>query len=155
MLPDEYSVGKYVHANEVIHRLREKQVEVEANIFDGTLSGHTVFDEDRIHMVAPHIETMVVDAVTVSESISQEIDRWKMRRQLFNQWLGTLDENERLTLTTYPQYAARSLRDEAQAEIREIETYVAYHFGYEPPAPEIELTNDPAADAASMAEFFN
>lgn len=153
MLP-EYDVGKYVHAENIINHLRKKQVEVEANIFSGTLAGHTVFDGERIHMVAPHIETMVVDAVTVSENIGQEIDRWKMRERLFNQWLGTLSENERLTLTSYPDYAADELQTKAQAEIREIETYVAYHFGYDPPPIEVELTNDPAADVANMAEYF-
>lgn len=153
MLPDEFDIQKYLHADRVIDRLGQERKQAEVSLYSRTLETHIEFDEDRIHTVAPRIDSAVCDAIAQADGIDQQITRWQLRRKWFNAWLGTLGENERLMLTEWPQYAAQSLKDAAQDEIYQIETAVAYRCGYEPPEEHVDIPDDPAASVEAMAAF--
>ena len=154
MEPDEYDIQKYLHADAVIDRLRQKRIETAAVVYDRTLETHIEFDDQGVHVVAPRVENLVCDSIEACQSIDDAIHRWHLRRVWFNRWLSGLDENPRYMITHYPQFAPQSIKDEAQNELREIETAVAFQCGYEPPQEHIEIPPDPIDGVNAMAELF-
>lgn len=150
---DEYDIYKYSHTDSILDRLGQRRAQAERVVYTQTLTSHIVYDDDRVHTVGPKVDRVVEDALARCELIDHEIDRWQTRQRLFNEWLDTLDENQRYMVTTHPDYAPQSLQQEAQSEIREIETFIAYHEGIEPPEEEIEVPDDPVAGVGAMADF--
>lgn len=151
---EEYNIQKYVHADDVLHRLGQKRIEAEHSVYDRTLATHLEYDDAGIHTKAPRIENLVCDAIEATAGVDDQIRRWQLRRAWFNEWVQTLNDNERYMITHWPQYVAQDLRDKAEEEIYQIETAVAYRCGYEPPEEQIEIPPDPAAGVDAMAAFF-
>lgn len=70
--------------------------------------------------------------------------------EVFNQFLASLSVTERESLIQ--GLGNRSLNDRALDEIREIETAVAFRYGYEPLEELIELKDDLFLDIELLAE---
>ncbi|MHA3067304.1 hypothetical protein [Lacticaseibacillus saniviri] len=149
-MEDEYSIAKYFNADAIIQSLQQHRKEV-AGLSNSTLCGTVMYDVDRIHMYAPRVDTLVIDMLMRCEAIDRRIQRWKMRKRVFNQYLTTLTVEQITTLLNGT--ASADLIDAVQLELFEIETYVAYHFGERPPERENDINPDAAAAMNDMLAF--
>lgn len=149
-MEDEYSIAKYFNADAIIRRLQQQRKEV-AGLSTKTLCGTVMYDVDRIHMYAPRVDTLVIDILMCCDEIDKRIKRWKMRKRAFNQYLATLTVEQVTALLNGT--ASADLTDRMQLELFEIETYVAYQLGEQPPERENNINPDATAAMNDMLAF--
>lgn len=125
---------------------------ISKEIYNRTLATHLAYDEISIHTHAPKIEFIVSDNVEAEMLIDRQIERWKARDKYFSEFLSTLSHNESESLLK--GYASQELKDAALEEIEEIETAMAFRYGWEVPQEKVELTDDLFSNISIMAEVF-
>jgi hypothetical protein len=135
----EYDPEKYAHAGSIVATLKNREADAWALVTGGTLTSTVVYDDDRIHTVAPRVQYLIEEADDVARSLHKQIERWQIRGRLYQQFMAE-----------HPHPSA----DEMQDELFEIETYVAYHQGYQAPELEPELTDNPLANISEMMTYF-
>ncbi|MFV0557956.1 MAG: hypothetical protein ACK5MW_04885 [Enterococcus sp.] len=132
---DEY-INKYLKLDEIIFYLERKANQLMRWVYHRSLATRIVYDGLTIHTEAPKIELLVYDHEQAINSIQSKLNRWKVRRKYFNDYLAKLAECDRQSVLD-GNYSQGFID-----EIKEIETAIAFLFGYEPPEEEIYLTDN-------------
>lgn len=151
-MDSEYKLDRYLNIDNYIKYLELVRRDTQKEIYNQTLATHLVFDGLSIHTKAPKIEHIISDNLEACELIDDRIARWKARKKYFIQYLSRLPIIERESLKK--GLASPSMQRNALDEIREIETAIAFIYGWSPPSEPIELTNDLFMDIERMAEAF-
>lgn len=167
-LDEDYNLYKYLHAARIIERLEAKKRHNE-NWWQRTtlttrMEWHPLFpihawdDPDKVNGTLEtrsiNLEQKADEMDAACCALDQMIARWRMRDELFHDYLDTLSCDEMDIIARDYANAPQKLRDAVQSELWEIETYVAFHFGYEPPDDRIDVTGDLALDVSNLATFF-
>ncbi|WP_427813517.1 hypothetical protein ACQKTA_09075 [Enterococcus sp. 22-H-5-01] len=149
-MDSEYNLERYLNISNYLERLEQRKQLIQKELYQRTLATHLTYDELSIHVQAPRIDSLVSDCLEACGLIDRRIIRWCFRQKCFNQFLSSLPVIERESLIQ--GLGNRSLNDRALDEIREIETAVAFRYGYEPPEAPIELKDDLFLDIGLLAE---
>lgn len=136
---NDYKPQRYAAADSIVAQLVERRAEVWDVVTRGTLTSHIVYDDDRVHTVAPRLPYMIEEADEAARSLTAQIERWQIRGRLYRDFIAK-----------HPHPTS----DEVQDELLQIETYVAYQQGYEPPEEDIAISSDPVANIQNMADYF-
>lgn len=134
----DYDAEQYANANAVVAQLKYQRAHIWQHITEDTLTTHTAYD-DRIHATAPRLQSLVEKADLAERALTTEIERWRLRGHLYHTWIAA-----------HPQHTG----DELQAELFQIDTYVAYHTGYEPPEEQPDAAASVLDNVATMAAYF-
>lgn len=151
-MDQEYYLSRYINISDYIKSLKRRKSMISKEIYNRTLATHLVYDEISIHTHAPKIEFIVSDNLEAEMLIDRQIERWKARDKYFSGFLSTLSQNESESLLK--GYASQELKDAALEEIEEIETAMAFRYGWEVPQKKVELTDDLFSNIAIMSEVF-
>ena len=151
-MDQEYNLGRYLDIDSQIQKLIKRKISMRQEIYNRTLATHLAYDEISIHTHAPKIEFIVSDNAEAEMLIDRQIERWHIRAKYFSKFLATLSQNEAESLIK--GYASKELKDAALEEIEEIETAMAFRYGWEVPQEKVELTDDLFSNIAIMAEVF-
>lgn len=162
-----YSVTNYLHANLIINELRQKRSYIERWPNRITLTAHLEWEplaarefrgadevtQGSLFINSLDLEKKICEIDTACNLIEQRIARWKMREQLFNEYLGGLTQ-QKVRLIRQGRYETDpGLNDELQEEMWQIETYVAFHFGFPPPAERVSLTSSTSENVKRLSEY--
>lgn len=151
-MDSEYKLDRYLNIDDYIKYLERVRRATQNEIYNQTLATHLVFDGLSIHTKAPKIEYIISDNLEACELIDERIARWKTRKKYFIQYLSSLSVIERESLKK--SVASPTMKENALDEIREIETAIAFIYGWSPPSEPIELTDNLFTDIERMAEAF-
>lgn len=135
----DYAPDRYANSAATIAALTTRAAEVWDEVTHRTLTSHVVYDDDRIHTVAPRMQYLIEQADIAERSLYDHVQAWKMRGELYHQFV-----------VKHPH----PTQDELQDELFQIETYIAYQQGYEPPEEKADLVADPIANIEEMAHYF-
>lgn len=151
-MDQEYYLSRYINISDYIKSLKRRKSMISKEIYNRTLATHLAYDEISIHTHAPKIEFIVSDNAEVEMLIDRQIERWEARAKYFSGFLSTLSQNESESLLKGD--ASQELKDVALEEIEEIETAMAFRYGWEVPQEKVELTDDLFSNISIMAEVF-
>lgn len=149
---DEYNLIKYLHATDIIKHLETAMSRLSVIGSGINLTTHVEYDANGAHVVSPKIQQLIEDESRQYEMLADRRNRWKIRQRLFIAYLASLSVADRLAILNYPDCSER-LKEQTQAELFEIETYTAFHCGFEPPEEHVELPTNPVDSVTAMKDF--
>lgn len=163
-----YSVMNYLHADLIINGLEKKKSYIEHWPNRITLTAHLEWEplaarkfrgadevtQGSLFINSLDLERKICEIDTACNLIDQRIARWQMREQLFNEFLGGLTQQKVRLIHQGIYETDLGLNDELQEEIWQIETYVAFHFGFPPPAERVSLTSSTRENVKHLSEYF-
>lgn len=151
-MDSDYNLKRYLNISSHLGRLEQEKKLISQELYTRSLCTGIAFDELSIHAKAPKIECLILDSVEACMLIDLRIKRWKLRQRYFHRFLDQLTVIERESLLTGGE--SLETRQLALDEIHEIETAIAFIYGYEPPRERIELTGNVLEDINLMSEVF-
>ncbi|WDF82057.1 hypothetical protein PQ472_09005 [Lacticaseibacillus pabuli] len=136
----EYNPQHYAAASSIVAKLEQQKADIWNELLDRTLTSHVEFDGERVHTVAPRIEYLIEQADALSLQLEAEIKRWRMRGRLYRDYVAT-----------HPNPTTQDV----QEELLQIDTYVCYQTGIEPPEEQPTASGDVPTNLAIMANYFD
>ena len=149
-----YNLANYIDPSTIIQSIQQEAAELCASLRQDNEFVHPVIRGMRLIYDQPHIDETIIELESIKAVAAARIDRWRTRERLFALFLRSLPNADRVALIAEPSNIPEQLNEIAQNEANEIEVYLAYHYGYEPPAERVQITADPLQNLATLAGLF-